>query len=394
MKLIFVATVPVSHLVGEKLSPSWYCDKGLEVEFWDLSRLYYTEQQLEKYFGGSGNYRFRWPKERKFYRQKEVLLAISMIQEKVLFCNVTFGQNNDYWLLRAFSKFKQDYYVGPKRTPLLISAKKNSKSIFSKLATKGLVFKVCKRLSTLLHEVVYNHTSYYQRPIFMVASGKVGVQYWVERTRATKWLSVQSEDVTWNALPQLVEFKYAVFVDDAVAYSPDKFMMEGIQSTCHDLNGYYKNLRRVFEIVEETLGVYVVIAASGKFSYPDSGCFGGREVYYRCTNQLIQHSDLVIGHSSSGLWQCTVDDKPVLLLQDQYLLCSKNNATADMAAFLNAALSATSDVTGEYIKWVMTNIDAQHNQSLIKKYFFEHFGGDNAMDAKEKIMMEITEYFS
>lgn len=228
----------------------------------------------------------------------------------------------------------------------------------------------------------------------MVASGKVGVQYWVERTRATKWLSVQSEDVTWNALPQLVEFKYAVFVDDAVAYSPDKFMMEGIQSTCHDLNGYYKNLRRVFEIVEETLGVYVVIAASGKFSYPDSGCFGGREVYYRCTNQLIQHSDLVIGHSSSGLWQCTVDDKPVLLLQDQYLLCSKNNATADMAAFLNAALSATSDVTGEYIKWVMTNIDAQHNQSLIKKYFFEHFGGDNAMDAKEKIMMEITEYFS
>ena len=59
------------------------------------------------------------------------------------------------------------------------------------------------------------------------------------------------------------------------------------QSTCLDIEEYSTNICTVFDMVEKTLDCKVVVATSGKYKYPDSKIFGGREIFYSKTNQLI-----------------------------------------------------------------------------------------------------------
>jgi len=336
-KLIFISGTPVSIIVGEKLNPKHYVDKGFEVEYWDLARIYYDEKKLAAYFGGNKRYRYQFPKENIFVQKSQVKDAFKTLNSDVVFCHVDFNQENDYWLRRLFKRYCIDYYSGPRRTTEYGCFQKNDTSGISHFSFKILsAFRSRARVGYIQQKIcniLYNYTKYYQKPIFVAGSGTLGRNEMLKLTRSKKFVSVPSTDFAWLELPKLISTPYCTYVDDAVIYSPDQSMTKGKSSTCHNLTEYSKNICKVFDTIEKTLGCKVVVAASRKYKYPDSKLFGGREIFYGKTNQLIQHSSLVVGHASSGTWQAIVSSKAIILLWDPSFIKAKNVAVRQASIF-------------------------------------------------------------
>ncbi len=78
--------------------------------------------------------------------------------------------------------------------------------------------------------------------------------------------SVPSLNVLWTKQKPELNSRYIVYVDEAVNHSPDA-ALHGEQNPCHDVNGFYLRINRVFKQIENWTGIQIVIAASGKFFY-------------------------------------------------------------------------------------------------------------------------------
>ena len=245
---------------------------------------------------------------------------------------------------------------------------------------KGLISKLVKSVVGRLKPAyiwlrllnrLYRSTNYYKRPEFVIGSGTLGRAEFTYSTACKNFLSIPSVDMTWEHTPNLLERKYCVYVDESVCYSPDKLLYGMSAATCTDIDAYSANICGVFKKIEETLGCEVVIAASGKYRYPpESKIFGGRKLIYDNTNNLIKHSELVLGHSSSGLWQALVDVKPMILLTDPTFSSAKWQSIGVMASFLGLKSPSTLDITPEQIKLAM-EVDVSNYVRLVELYFKE-----------------------
>jgi len=392
ISLIFISKTPISKIVGDKIAPWWYLENGFNIEYWNISAIEYTSKQLRAYFAGHPEYRFRFPNEKVFTSKQEIEKALLKTGKKVIFNYIDFSQQkNDYWLRRLFKKYGVKYFVGPRRTSELYDStitNKFWKKIVDAIHNKDFFLKVKCSINNYTKEMLYKFTSSaYQKPVFVVSSGKLGRVEWKARTNTETILSVPSIDILWNNSINIVETYYCVFVDDGVFYSPDKAMFtEGkVSRTCSDKETYKKNICRVFDEIENRKKLKVIIAASGKYLYPNNDLFGGREIYYYKTNQLIQHSSLVIAHASSGVMQAVADMKPIILLLDKSFIPTKNQKIIKMGDFLNIKSIWSSDLDSSHIDNVAVN--KSRNNQILKDYFCENgVAGDYRIMIKNKII--------
>ena len=371
-KIIFISGNPISNQVGEKINPFWYEVKGFNVEYWNLCELYFTKEALASYFCGHEKYYFRFSNERKFLTKSEVSQALEGMSSNVVFCHIDFNSLDDFWLRRLFKRFSIQYYVGPRRT-----AERNSglkKSLFkSGFLFKKIISAMRKRLKYThikmqLSNFIYRHTDFYQKPTFVAGSGLYGRNELLSMTKSRHYISVPSNDLEWKYVPNLINEPYCVFVDDGVLYSPDKNLNSGKKQTTSSVRNYSDSINRVFDLVENTLNVKVVIAASFKFDYKNNDIFGNRDIFYGKTNQLIQHSNLVLGHSSSATWQALVNFKPIILLLDSSFN-EKNIATTIAAAFLGLIPIDSAKLNATDVKGVIVN--REHYNKLVECFFCE-----------------------
>jgi len=81
-KIIYLSCTPVSSIVGNKIDPWWFKSKGFEVEYWNVTKINYTEKALDTYFGGSPDYKFTFPNEIVIRNriELEVLLILASIR--------------------------------------------------------------------------------------------------------------------------------------------------------------------------------------------------------------------------------------------------------------------------------------------------------------------------
>lgn len=372
-KLIFISGTPTSKIVGDKLNINYYEKNGFIVEFWNLTLLYHSKASLAAYFGGHSDYRFQFTIERNFTTRAELKIALQNLTSNVLFCHLDFSQHDDYWLRRLFKVCSIRYYVGPKRTSenfINNNGQRLSINSFIYKALSSIKARISARyLKEKFCNTIYKCTNYYQKPKFVIGSGTKGRFEWLRATQADYFVSVPSHDVIMEKLPKTISKSYCVYVDDAVIYSPDQIMTINKQSTCLDIEEYSTNIRTVFDMVEKTLDCQVVVATSGKYKYPDSKIFGGREIFYSKTNQLIQHSCFVLGHASSAVWQVIIDLKPIILLQDPSFIKAKNVSVGLQGAFIGVSPIQSTKLMPSDLK--VTNINLDHFRFLTNKYFCE-----------------------
>ena len=134
----------------------------------------------------------------------------------------------------------------------------------------------------------------------------------------------------WSKSEPIINGKYIVYVEESVDSPPDAALF-GINNPNNDIKGFYKRLNEVFEKIEHWTKFFkIVIAASGKYKYFNNP-FNNRKIIYKKTSNLIQYSELVIGHKSLGVEQAIKDFKPLILLKDEGFNKLKNKIINNLA---------------------------------------------------------------
>ena len=110
IKLIFSNSNPTSKIFGEMVDAWWYSHKGFEVEFWDLSPLFYSKENLDKYYGGAIDFRYLGPNHRVFHTKSEAVEALSQnIDALHWYLSRFLRSHNDDWWIKEMNRFKINY---------------------------------------------------------------------------------------------------------------------------------------------------------------------------------------------------------------------------------------------------------------------------------------------
>jgi hypothetical protein len=381
-KIIFLSGTPISKIVGDKIDPYWYQDQDFEVEYWELQNIYYDKTAINGYFSGNSDYKYIFPNARTFSSKCEVSKALIDLNNKVIICFIDFMQQNDFWILRLFKKYNIRFYIAynppsiQERPSVYIRFINKYVSIFKILSDKTIVRKVNNKILNF----VFRHTNYYQHPTYVFSCGIKGRSDFSKFSKFSKYISIRSHDITWTKTPLILSGKYCVYVENNFHYSPDA-KLNVVDNHIVDIGLYENNICSMFDLIERVLEVKVIISASGKYIYPDKKTFGNREIVYNKTNQLIQHSEMVIGHYSLGLYQAVESLKPLMLIQDDSFSIEIQNVIDRVSEIFKINPIYIKDLTPTLIKQQFV-FDKKHYQFLNQMYYREKGVG---IDSKQSI---------
>lgn len=379
--ILFVNCTPMSRIFGEKVAMQWYQDNGFNVVSWDLSPIYHSKKRLEAYFSGSSDLRHQFDNHFVFDTKSAVKKALGNLPENTIIYHlsrISHTIGDDYWLLKLFKNLNLPYLVQQIENAL-VPVQEDAPSLSarihylaSRLLNPGRWAKVMRSLFDVINFAIKERlkakTNIYAHPSIAVGVGTAGRNAFTPMLAGgTEYVSVPSPSIDWNAVfgPESNEKPIILFVDESIGHAPDaKF--SGF-STTNDLSGYYRNMDRLFTMLEQHLGLEVVIGASGKVQY-DGNPFGeGRQLFYKKTLPLSSRAQLVLGHASSALYHCLCLNKPILLLDDPTFTEEKTGHVKTFASGVGLPYFNTIDVTQSDIE----ALKGQDNQALVNRLFCE-----------------------
>ena len=325
--LVFVNFVPMSRMFGEKMALSWFEERGFSVQLWDCASLYYDKHQLEAYFSDNADLKYRYDRCLEFDNKCDLAEALKQLPENTFVYHLA-RQNrslvDDFWFLKLLADVDIPYAVQQLENPLLpaegdkiriverihyLAERLYPWSVFQgTLKTFWFVLKI------KLKEFVYRHSSVYAKPALAFGVGDIGREAFAGgEATGLRYVSIPSPNILWSELKDDKEQSPIVlFVDESIGHAPDAKL--GGYNTTLDQKQYYANMKKVFTLLEEYTGCPVVVGASGKVIYNENPF--ERKIVYKQTLKLSSRAVVVVGHSSSALYQSLCAGKPILLLED------------------------------------------------------------------------------
>jgi hypothetical protein len=345
-----MTSIPTSRLFGEKLEASWLDEQGLKIEFWDLSRLFFSVDKSAKFFGGAPDYAFVGPRHRHIESQSEFLELLDGLSDNVRgwYLSRFHRAISDDWVLLALQQKGVNYYL---------------QHFDTLIRPAEMIVRFRSTIRACKQKIINRHL----HPKGVVGSGRLGRKQSQFMFPSASFISVPSIKVLWSEAEPIIRGRFNLFVDESVDYAPDAKLFGTI--ICTDPDAYYKRLNILFDRIEGWSGVPVVIAASGKYRYSKDR-FPGRQLVYGETLKLIQHADLVIGHMSLALDQCIASTKPLLVVDDPDFTQAKRSGFAVSLANLVISPISIMDVTRKiYVDALSVN--AQRMSRLTCDYLKE-----------------------
>jgi len=121
--------------------------------------------------------------------------------------------------------------------------------------------------------------------------------------------------------PRLINYKYAVFLDEYFPLHPDINFFFKLKINDNDVCNYLKLMCNFFDRVEKQFDIKVVVAAHPKSNYTEAD-FGNRSVMKYVTGQLVQHAEFAIVHSSTSISYAVIFNRPLLVcFSNEYKEC-------------------------------------------------------------------------
>lgn len=310
-KVVYIGYQPLTEKIKEDFYFKNLKEKGIEIEYWDLSDIYFKgvfNIQLEGDFV---------VKIDSFPLLKDLIKRQNKLN--TLFLSTVTFEHRVLTLYRLLSKYKcKTSFFARGALPFATSTS----------GVENFIIKLKKALHlNLLFGYFKNKYAYFLKkkgiiqPYDLVfRAGEKGIQTIgvgsdIENEKS-KIIDINSFDydkyVKTKNSTNLMTNKYCVFLDEYFPFHPD-FEMLKIRTI--EPNEYYENLNRFFDLVESKLNVEVVIAAHPKADkYREKDFFNKRKVFFNKSAELSRYSEFVMVHCSSSINFAVLNEKPILTL--------------------------------------------------------------------------------
>jgi hypothetical protein len=173
---------------------------------------------------------------------------------------------------------------------------------------------------------------------------------------------------------------YAAFIDQFVPFHTD--IREVRVANRIDPDRYYTSLRRLFDHIEGTLGLEIVVAAHPRANYADRPeLLGDRKIVYGQTPQLIAQSRLVLSHASTAVGFAVMFRRPVMVIvtRDYYGFTPGLSMAFDqLAENLGTALHFIDDADPPSLEHVM-NVNSERYDRYINRYVRHPSASDKSL---------------
>lgn len=353
-KLIIYCSVPFFDTWPRKFELKKFKNYGFDIELWSTEEIFITKERIYNAAKGSSEYLYKDLDIIKIKNLRDLDKKLSVLDPEALICIMSLGSLNNNKLINPdldlFNQHKIKYIIF---------------HLCPHLVVPNIWFKFRLNLRLIQKRLM----NYKKKPTLVIGTGTEG------RKQVNKlfnkniiYKSVPSYNILWTKEEPEIKDKYIVYVEEAVGSSPDVALL-GFDKPVVDAEGFYKRINNLFEKIEKWTNLKVVVAASGKYNYKVNP-FQNRQIIYKKTSNLIQHSEFVFGHSSLALDQSIVENKPLFILNDKGFSNLKNKTINNLALAYELKPIWTDMLTkSDFIK--KKSVDEYSYKKIIKKYLKE-----------------------
>ena len=310
-KIVYIGYLSLTEKVIEDFYMEDVLSNGYEVEYWDLSNIYFPwvlSKTLNK------------PYNRNFSTLTEFHKAIENVNgDSVLFVMQITYSFRVIKLFRILTKFKCKTAIFARGAIPRMTANSGKgllKKIELGLKNRSLVINYLKDITAVLFKKALLIKPY---DIVFVAGERgikvIGRGYETE-LKNSKIVSINSIDYDkfWTAKisERFILEKYCLFLDEYLPYHPD-FNLFNIKTP--DPDTYYEELDVFFKNVERKFNISIIIAAHPKANrYKEHNPFNERKIYFNKTEILTKDAEFVLFHGSTSASFAVLYGKPSIAL--------------------------------------------------------------------------------
>lgn len=373
-KVVYLGYQPLTEKVKEDFYFKKVKEKGIEIEYWDLSEVYFKnllKDKLEDDFIVKIN---SFSILEDLIKQEDKLSTLFL-------SNITF-EYRVLTLYRLLSKYKcKTSFFARGALPFPASTSR----------VENFIFKLKKALDlNLLFGYVKNRYAYFLKkngvvkPFVLVfragekGTQTIGVGSNIEIEKS-KIIDINSFDYdkyleTKNSKNLMIN-KYCVFLDEYFPFHPD-FEMLKIKTI--EPNEYYEKLNHFFDLVESKFNVEVIIAAHPKADkYREKDFFNKRKVFFNKSAELSRYSEFVLTHCSSSISFAVLNKKPILTLTSNSIkevMPNYYNFINHFSKILDTHLVNIDDVVSSQI------VLREHNSFKYSEYVYKYLTSLKSQD--------------
>jgi hypothetical protein len=304
-KIIYIATLSLIPHIHNYLRIQEVIDSGFEVEYWDLTDIYYKGQTFPAIL------------TKEYVRRIDSLYALKERLTREDLKRTIFVLQVHYELMvlslylvmsRLDCKIVYFPYVPYTRKPLAIR-------IMDELRPAKF-WRACLNVIA----IAIKKMGFVKKYDLVFAAGRLARDAYKDHDRVVNinYLDYDQCLASRNRFERIVQYDYAVFLDEGCVDNPNVKYYKMVEM---DPEMFYGSLRRFFDHIERSFNLKVVIAAHPGILYDRSIIFGNREVYEGKTRELVRYASLVISQSSTATSFAVFYKKPLMFVYtDEYAL--------------------------------------------------------------------------
>jgi len=255
-----------------------------------------------------------------FHKKNELYSKISVLKNSDFVMNIVPYNFKSLWIYKGLSKSEADYAVFMANALPSINNGKLKALIYLKKIKK--LFKLSPKK---IWEILFPRLSFWW---FGVKSAKIVLaggekclvyHYPIGTNTEILWTHTLDYDLYLKEKNNLFSKRpIAVFIDQYLPFHPDNITAWVKPSISPDK--YHSLLNKFFKLIEDQLGLKVIIAAHPRSNYENHpNYFKGRKCIRGQSVKLIRESKLVLSHSSTALNFANLFYKPVVFMTSSEL---------------------------------------------------------------------------
>ena len=312
-KVIYIGFQPITSNFYSNFYVDKCIDKGLEVEYWDITQLYFPNINFGEPFD------FEGVKHIKSFNQLKSFLSLVEMKSSIFIIHITycFMALRLFLILSAYNCplafFGRGMHPAPERT-MTLKFREVILSLDYKRFIRGIGSWIAATLKQ--NKIVKNYDFIFSAGSEGYKTTGVGYQLDVTKGRVIN-VNYFDYDKYLDSLHgnPIIERAYCVFLDEYLPYHPD-VAITGIKTVVAD--NYYMQLNKFFDFIENKYDLKVIIAAHPKaFKYKSDNPFDGRTIIFNRTCELVRDSEFVMTHHSTSMSFPILFKKPILFITSQ-----------------------------------------------------------------------------